>query len=97
MDDIERAYKELSEKYLPDKDKSPLVDSRMIQINEAYYVLSDTFRRKLYDLDLAPSQAPSPNEPSGDKGPRQIFTLKNVSFFSIFIVIIAVALSMIYL
>ena len=46
---IVAAYRRLAQTYHPDKAKSPLVSARMTDINEAYEVLSDPYRRAAYD------------------------------------------------
>ena len=43
------AYRRLAQTYHPDKAKSPMVSARMADINEAYEVLSDPYRRAAYD------------------------------------------------
>lgn len=47
QDDIKKAYRKLAHKHHPDKTGGD--DMRFKEINEAYYVLSDTSRRKHYD------------------------------------------------
>ena len=46
---IESAYKRLAREYHPDLSKATDTNEKMIDINEAYYVLSDTQRRKEFD------------------------------------------------
>jgi DnaJ-class molecular chaperone len=46
---IEAAYKRLSFKYHPDRNNSPNANVRMMELNEAYNVLSDPNRRQYYD------------------------------------------------
>eukprot|EP00760_Papus_ankaliazontas_P029928 PhM_4_TR4535/c0_g1_i1/m.61946 len=48
--DIKRAFKKLSWKWHPDKNKEPGARDRYQRINEAYTVLSDPEKRKDYDL-----------------------------------------------
>ncbi|MDI6689543.1 MAG: DnaJ domain-containing protein [Actinomycetota bacterium] len=56
---IEKAYKALSMKYHPDKqpsEKKRWATRRMQELNEAYRVLSDPLKRRVYDSKLARSQ-----------------------------------------
>lgn len=47
QDDIKRAYRKLALKYHPDKDESS--EDTFKNINEAYQILSDPEKRKIYD------------------------------------------------
>ncbi|EDR08522.1 uncharacterized protein LACBIDRAFT_179223 [Laccaria bicolor S238N-H82] len=47
--DIRAAYKRLSKKFHPDKNKEPDAESRFVEIARAYEVLSDTTKRQIYD------------------------------------------------
>lgn len=49
QEDIKRAYRKLARKYHPDFNKDPSAQERFKEINEAYQVLSDPEKRKLYD------------------------------------------------
>jgi DnaJ-class molecular chaperone len=48
--EIKKAYHNLARKYHPDKNQEPEADERFKDIKNAYDVLSDPERRKLYDL-----------------------------------------------
>nr|GAT60787.1 chaperone protein DnaJ [Mycena chlorophos] len=47
--DIRHAYKKLSRKYHPDKNKDPGAEDRFVEIAHAYEVLSDPTKRDIYD------------------------------------------------
>ncbi|KAF9477926.1 DnaJ-domain-containing protein [Pholiota conissans] len=47
--DIRTAYKRLSKKYHPDKNKDPGAENRFVDIARAYEVLSDPTKRQIYD------------------------------------------------
>ena len=48
QDDIKKSYRQLSRKHHPDKNNG--IDTMMKKITEAYTVLSDTSKRKEYDM-----------------------------------------------
>ncbi|KAH9849717.1 DnaJ-domain-containing protein [Lenzites betulinus] len=47
--DIRKAYKRLSRKYHPDKNKEPGAEEKFVEIAHAYEVLSDATKRQIYD------------------------------------------------
>ncbi|KAG2017663.1 DnaJ protein [Coprinopsis cinerea AmutBmut pab1-1] len=47
--DIRAAYKRLSKKWHPDKNKDPGAEERFVNIARAYEVLSDSTKRQIYD------------------------------------------------
>lgn len=47
--EIKRKYRQLSRQYHPDKNKSKEAAEKYVEINEAYEVLSDNKKRRLYD------------------------------------------------
>lgn len=49
QEDIKKAYRRLARKYHPDFNKDPQAQEKFKEINEAYQILSDPEKRKLYD------------------------------------------------
>lgn len=52
-DDIKKSYKKLALKYHPDKNKSHDASDKFNEIREAYDILSDPVKRKMYDIEIA--------------------------------------------
>jgi len=48
-EDIKKVYKKLARKLHPDRNPSPKAEKRFKKINEAYEILSDPTKRKMYD------------------------------------------------
>ena len=48
-EEIQRAYRKLAREFHPDVNKSPEAEKRFKQISEAYEVLKDPQKRKMYD------------------------------------------------
>ncbi len=64
QEEIKRAYKRLARQYHPDVNKSPEAEEKFKEINEAYAVLSDPEKRRIYD-QYGTTQAPPPPPPGG--------------------------------
>ncbi|MBW6394361.1 MAG: DnaJ C-terminal domain-containing protein [Thermus sp.] len=64
QEEIKRAYKRLARQYHPDVNKSPEAEERFKEINEAYAVLSDPEKRKVYDT-YGTTTPPPPPPPGG--------------------------------
>lgn len=63
FDEIKKKYRELAIKFHPDKMSSSLSQEMMKKINEAYEVLSDTQKRKLYDENYSSkTESKTPNQ-----------------------------------
>ncbi|EAT46270.1 AAEL002502-PA [Aedes aegypti] len=50
LQDIRRAYKQLAKEWHPDKSDHPEAETKFVEIKQAYELLSDSERRKAYDL-----------------------------------------------
>ncbi|KAG9122119.1 DnaJ- protein scj1 [Ceratobasidium sp. 392] len=46
---IKKAYKKLSKKYHPDKNKTPEAKDKFVEVARAYEILSDSQKRGIYD------------------------------------------------
>jgi DnaJ-class molecular chaperone len=77
--EIKKAYRTLSLKYHPDRNKSPDAQSIFQKINEAYETLSDTQKRKQYDMggNGFPFPMGGPGGP-GASGPDDLGDLGNI-------------------
>lgn len=49
LDEIKKAFRQLAKKYHPDVSKEADADAKFKEVNEAFEVLSDTKKRKMYD------------------------------------------------
>ena len=65
--DVKRAYRKLAKQYHPDKNPGAEAEARFKEIGEAYAVLSDSEKRKLYDQYGHTGQVP-PGAYSGQGG-----------------------------
>ena len=67
-DVIQAAYKRLAFRHHPDRNPDPAALETMKLLNEAYAVLSDPERRRLYDEQLRQPEAVSPPPTGGPEG-----------------------------
>lgn len=67
-DEIQRAYRKLARKYHPDVNKDKDAEERILQINEAYQVLKDPEKKKIYDTYGENWQQSGYQQPPGEKG-----------------------------
>ena len=51
--EIKKAYRALSLKYHPDRNQSPDAATKIREINDAYETLSDSAKRRQYDMELS--------------------------------------------
>ncbi|GFR00470.1 dnaJ homolog subfamily C member 16 [Trichonephila clavata] len=57
--DIKQAYKRLAREWHPDKNKEPDAESKFIEINKAYELLSDPERKRLFDRSGVTEDTPN--------------------------------------
>lgn len=70
VEEIEKAFRQLSVKYHPDRDKTPIGAAIFRQLGEAHKTLTDPAKRADYDarLNAGPTPTPQPqNNPSESK------------------------------
>ncbi len=83
MGEIKKAYRTLAAKYHPDKhngnDLEELAREKLVQINEAYEVLSDENRRADYDRERLINPPRGNHPPRGNEPPRPTTGLEPIT------------------
>ncbi len=76
QEEIKKAYRRLARKYHPDFNKEPGAEEKFKEINQAYQVLSDENKRKIYDQFGEEGLSAS----MGQKGGQDVWTRTTVDF-----------------
>ncbi len=79
-DEIKRAFRKLAAKYHPDKNTAPEAGQRFNEINDAYQLLSDPNKRRMYDRFGASAFA----GPAGGGGPGGVGVDINIGLDGLF-------------
>jgi len=69
QDEIKKAHRQCVKHYHPDSNKAPNAAVMFQLVQEAYEVLSDVGKRKIYDNSISPSSAKQPEPRPGPKPP----------------------------
>lgn len=68
--EITKAYRKLALKYHPDRNKSEEATEKFKEISNAYQILSDPEKKKMYDqFGISDESEPPPNDPFGSGSP----------------------------
>src|SRR6516225_12405431 len=68
-DEIKKAYRRLARELHPDVNPDPRTQERFKEITQAYEVLSDTDKRRMYDMGVDPFATAGTSQGSGPFGP----------------------------
>src|SRR5947209_14204842 len=69
QDEVKRAYRRLARELHPDVNPDPETQERFKEITQAYEVLSDTDKRRMYDMGMDPFAASTAGAGAGGFGP----------------------------
>ncbi len=69
QDEVKRAYRRLARELHPDVNPDPQTQDRFKEITQAYEVLSETDKRRMYDMGVDPVVTAAPGRGSGPFGP----------------------------
>jgi len=56
LQEIKRSYRKLARKYHPDRNDASEAEETIKKINQAFEVLSNREKRRLYDSDIVPAE-----------------------------------------
>ena len=68
QDEVKRAYRRLARELHPDVNPDPETQERFKEITQAYEVLSDTDKRRMYDMGVDPFAASTAGAGAGPFG-----------------------------
>ncbi len=69
QDEVKRAYRRLARELHPDVNPDPETQERFKEITQAYEVLSDTDKRRMYDMGVDPFATAGAGPGAGPFGP----------------------------
>jgi len=79
--DIKKAYRRLARKYHPDVSKEANAEETFKQINEAYDILGDAGKKRIYDQETATPRYQRPNQQQSSRSANQQPNSFDAGFF----------------